>query len=63
MLKRLRALRLFRESFDKAEKSGVPKDEALDAAWEAVRAEYGASPDWAAIIELIFQFLALLGLL
>lgn len=62
-MKRLKAIRLFNERRAHHERSGESKQDAADLALEDLRAEFGADPDWASILELIFKFLALLGLL
>jgi hypothetical protein len=58
-MKRLKALRYFRERLS----LHASEPDSVDLALEDLRAEYGADPDWSAILELIFKFLALLGLL
>jgi hypothetical protein len=62
-MKRLKALRLFNERRTFHSRAGATDQDATDEALEDLRAEYGADPDWSAILELIFKFLALLGLL
>jgi hypothetical protein len=62
-MKRLKAVRFFNERRAFHSRAGATNQDAADLAIEDLRDQFGADPDWPAILELIFKFLIALGLL